>query len=598
MQSNHLPLPSIESRFHKSLILFAALFMSASTGFGQGKQLTSDDLFQTDKLVDIQIQLPESDWEELTSQTRSFGSAFQDPSNKPFSYVKGDITIDGVQIKSVGIRKKGFIGSLDDYRPSLKIKFDEYVDQDPVKGVDRLTLNNNKQDYSLVSQHLTYKTFREAGLHAPRNGFARVTVNGEYLGLYSNIESIRKPFLKSAFGKASGALYEGTLSDLYPKAMDRIEIKSGKDANLDRPLKLAEWLAADGDLNLAEVEALVDVDYFLNFWAIESLIGFWDGYANNQNNYFIYDNPENGKFYFIPWGADGAFDSGRGMLRRMGDVQSTAVYAQAMLVNRLYWAGDTAQRYDAAMRTLLENVWKEEALIAEIDRIEKLFSKDLHERQADYKESMNQVREFVRARRGQVTAALAKGSDGIPTTPRKPMYSIPVGEAKGSFATTWGEANNESKVDLNLVMTDEVVEFTKMTASAGPMQFRGFGGGPGGRGGRGGGPGGRSGGAEDNQVPPVSIELSGVRKSDNQSITLTLMIDQKSFIAGVGSEVEVNGFFREVSEGGGFGRPGGGMKSVSGTLKLNAAGAKSGDAVGGTFDLNIVETRGGMFSRR
>ena len=82
-----------------------------------------------------------------------------------------------MKISSVGIRKKGFIGSLDETRPSLKIKFGEYVDQNPVKGLDRLTLNNNKQDTALVSQFLSYKVFNDAGVQASRVSFARVTVN-------------------------------------------------------------------------------------------------------------------------------------------------------------------------------------------------------------------------------------------------------------------------------------------------------------------------------------------------------------------------------------------------------------------------------------
>src|SRR5690606_32903219 len=104
--------------------------------------------------------------------------------------------IDGVTIDSVAIRKKGFIGSLDEQRPSLKVKFDEYIEQDPIAGLDRLTLNNNKQDESQVSQYLTYRLFNAAGVPAPRCNFARVTVNGEYLGIYSNVESIRRPFLE------------------------------------------------------------------------------------------------------------------------------------------------------------------------------------------------------------------------------------------------------------------------------------------------------------------------------------------------------------------------------------------------------------------
>ena len=38
-------------------------------------------------------------------------------------YVEGDVTIDGHKIEEVGNKKKGFLGSLNDERPSLKIKF-------------------------------------------------------------------------------------------------------------------------------------------------------------------------------------------------------------------------------------------------------------------------------------------------------------------------------------------------------------------------------------------------------------------------------------------------------------------------------------------
>ncbi len=40
---------------------------------------------------------------------------------------------------------------------------------------------------------MAYKLFNDAGVQAPRCSFAKVTVNGEYLGLYSNVESIGKP---------------------------------------------------------------------------------------------------------------------------------------------------------------------------------------------------------------------------------------------------------------------------------------------------------------------------------------------------------------------------------------------------------------------
>ena len=111
------------------------------------------------------------------------------------------------------------------------MKFDEYLDQSPVAGLDRLTLNNNVQDESLASQYLTYKLFNKAGIPAPRVSYAKVTVNEEYLGVYTHIESVRAPFIKQHFEDNSGELYEGTISDFYPKAVENIEAKNKRTEN-------------------------------------------------------------------------------------------------------------------------------------------------------------------------------------------------------------------------------------------------------------------------------------------------------------------------------------------------------------------------------
>ena len=94
-------------------------------------------------------------------------------------------------------------------------------------GLERLTLNNNIQDPSLVKQYLSYKLFRKAGLPAPRCNFARVHVNGQYLGVYTNVESIRKPFLKRAFNDSDGDLYEGMINDFREGMYETFEVKDG-----------------------------------------------------------------------------------------------------------------------------------------------------------------------------------------------------------------------------------------------------------------------------------------------------------------------------------------------------------------------------------
>ena len=184
------------------------------------KALTLDDIFPTDRVIDVQITVSERNWDTLRYQGRDFRSALSarrqfGPIDHPYTYVEASVSIDGVVFPKVGIRKKGFIGSLSHTRPSLKIKLNHIDKEGEIEGLRNLTLNNNKQDTSLMSQFLGYALFNAIGSPAPRCAYAKVTVNGKNLGIYSHVETIRPPFLKRAFGNSNGTLYEGTVVDFY-----------------------------------------------------------------------------------------------------------------------------------------------------------------------------------------------------------------------------------------------------------------------------------------------------------------------------------------------------------------------------------------------
>ena len=104
-----------------------------------------------------------------------------------FTEFVADVTIDGTVINDVEIRKKGFLGSISRIRPSLKLDFDTFVDDRTYNGMSRMTLNNDRQDPSHTHQCMAYDMFRKAGLVAPRCNHSRVTVNGEELGVYTQV---------------------------------------------------------------------------------------------------------------------------------------------------------------------------------------------------------------------------------------------------------------------------------------------------------------------------------------------------------------------------------------------------------------------------
>ena len=565
-----------------------------------GAELKVDDLFRSDHLLEIQIKMLPSDWSKLRKESDrgngGFGRIFggSPSSGNRFNLYKADITIDGNTISSVGVRTKGFIGSLNPERPSLKVKFDEYLDQSPVAGLDRLTLNNNVQDESLASQYLTYKLFNKAGVPAPRVSYAKVTVNGEYLGVYTHVESVRGPFIKRHFGDYSGEFYEGTIADFYPKAVENIEAKN-KHTEKDRTQakKLAQILETKESFNLAKAEKHVNVDQFIKFWAMESLLGFWDGYTNNQNNYYAYASPKDDmRFHFMPWGADGAFTESRGPFSRFrGDGnEPKAVYTQSMLANRLFQLDGIPNRYKAALEDILMDVWNEEEIKDDVKRIHALTRNHLHPRQDRIDQGISRLIAFVEDRRSSIESELQDWPVQVQNGPRIPRYSVEIGKLKGWFDTAWKserlrDVTGLGKAELELTLNGEQVTFSSLGVLGQPEEPRRWFGGRGR---------GRSG--QTRKLNPT-ITFQGVSEDKSQQVKITLTINREDFESGK-KDVPFQGSLTvlnadENQNEFGFGRSMS-MKTLDGAFKLSEAEMNEGGTVAGTLKMNINESRGGF----
>jgi len=431
--------------------------------------LTAERLFEADHVVDVKITIAPADWDTIRFQKRAFMESLgKEMPESPFTYVKADVEIDGLKIPGCGIRKKGFLGSLDDNRPSFKIRFDKYnKTQQPIVGIDRLTLNNNKQDPAAISQLLGYRFFNQTGTQASRCNLAKVTVNGKYFGLYSNVESIRPPMLQRAFGDDSGALYEGTVCDFFPDFLQRFELKN-KAAN-SKPLEQITKLLHAEEIDLGALGQLIDLDAFVKYWATESLLGFWDGYTNDQNNYFMYQHPKNRRIYFIPWGADALFMED--MPIPPYQVRPRFVHHKAILPNRLYRLPSMQKKYHEAMERLLAEHWDEAKLLAEIDRLEARLSEYVRSDNKEFKSSLDRYRDFIRNRRGRLQREMKGGPVTLKKGPQPPAYSREVGSGKLTFQAKWfdatpGNAEDIGKVDITMKMDGKPITFQKLGAFA------------------------------------------------------------------------------------------------------------------------------------
>ena len=406
----------------------------------------TDALFDPERLLEVAIELDPADWSALRRQERNLLALFAGadclaaPFGSSFTEFAAKATVDGVTMEPVAVRKKGFLGSLSRERPSLKIQFDEYVAGQRLAGLRWMTLNNSLQDLAVVSQCLGYRLFASAGVPAPRCGFAAVSVNGEPLGVYANVETVQEQFVARHFEDNGGQLWEGTVSDFRPEFLATFEAQRGGEDS-QRLNAVAEVLKAPDAQLLAGLEPLIDLDAFLDFWAMEVLIGHWDGYAGNTNNFFLYDDPVSGRFHFIPWGADIVFRD-RSSLGAGSDTPS--VLATGMLARRLFLYPPTRAAYVERVLELLDRVWDEDSILGDIDRWSGVVRPRLAPSQVtDFDAAVESVRRFVQTRRQQVVAALVPQPPDWSEPLRPPLCFAAMGQLAATFQTVWGSLGGD-----------------------------------------------------------------------------------------------------------------------------------------------------------
>lgn len=204
-------------------------------------------------------------------------------------------------------------------KPSLKVKFDEYEPDREYWGLPSVNLHNMTYDPSMIAESLAYHVYREAGWPAPRTGYLRLTINGEYRGLYAYVEQKNSTFMEHWFADPSGSVYEAgsfnwpcdvdDLPDAWSPRCDCYEhdrVGEG-DSTDDLRTLCQEATLADDKAWRAAMQTRLDWDAFLGTTAVDMAIAHIDSYGANLNNYHIMYEPTAQVWYWTPWSTDLAF---------------------------------------------------------------------------------------------------------------------------------------------------------------------------------------------------------------------------------------------------------------------------------------------------
>jgi hypothetical protein len=306
------------------------------------QQQKMDSFYALDNVITVKITMPQAEWDAVRNEEPKGGRCnFEWTGDPRYTWRKAtSVEISGTAFPAkttfadVGVKKKSFCGSIDSKKPCLHVDFGRFGDAN-VPGIEALigsryvTLNNSIQDKSYIKQTLGYRLLDMAGLPNSRCNYARVFVNGTLIGqgvgdvnspgIYVNAEPVMKRYIERNFhGNMKGNLYElEHHDDFVTERLPFIGVESLSKFDDKADLKFAcGQIKARG---LAGADDMLDMDQFLKLYAMEFFLKHWDGYADNTNNTYIYNDVtavaapgvSNIKFKFIPWGIDQTYQPDR-----------------------------------------------------------------------------------------------------------------------------------------------------------------------------------------------------------------------------------------------------------------------------------------------
>ncbi len=267
-------------------------------------------LYDDTKVSSISIYLPEDSLVEL-----------YDNLENELYYHATFIFDDGLTtdtVDNVGFRLRGNT-SLYSAKKSFKISFNAFTEGGKYEGVEKLNLLGMHNDPTMVREKLYFDTYNAIGLPGRRSNFVRVYVNDIYAGLYTNMEHVDENYILSRYGNKNGNLFKCTwpadlqwrgdnpneyLNDGYEWTIN----EDNPDGNIQDLIHLIDVInnSSDADFTCA-LEAVFDVQQFLQTYALDVAAGHWDNYAGNINNFYLYYNMATGRYEFLSFDADNTF---------------------------------------------------------------------------------------------------------------------------------------------------------------------------------------------------------------------------------------------------------------------------------------------------
>lgn len=260
-------------------------------------QVTFYDLNTIQK---IEIYFSQSNW-DYQLDTARYGAD---------DYLIADwVKVNGIQFDSAGVKYKGNSSYDSTFAKNpLHIELDNIINQS-YQGITDIKLGNGYADPSAIREVLAYDILKNY-MDCPRSNFVQLYINGTYIGLYSNDESINKDFVSNHFYSSQGSFYKCNPVVLpAPNTKSNLKYISADSSNYFNFYELKSDFGWNELVQLCDtvtnmpsaIESSMDLDRVMWMLAFNSVLVNLDSYTGAfcQNYYLYRDN--NARFNPVMW---------------------------------------------------------------------------------------------------------------------------------------------------------------------------------------------------------------------------------------------------------------------------------------------------------
>ncbi len=283
-------------KFNSLIMVLFSVFMLHSTSAS-----AQTDLYDINAIQQIELFFTQPDW-DYELDTAKIGAD---------SYIMASLVIvNGVSFDSVGVKYKGNSSyNASSVKNPLHISLNEFKGQS-YQGFKDIKLSNCYVDPSMIREVLAYSVLGNY-MDCSKSNFAKVFINGVYVGLYSNDENVGTKFLTDKFSSSSNTFIKcNPIVNPGPTTKCNLKYITGADSSgyfnyydlkstygWNELVRLCDTVTN----HAASVESAMDIDRILWMLAFNNVLINLDSYtgAFAQNYYLYRDN--NNRFAPIVW---------------------------------------------------------------------------------------------------------------------------------------------------------------------------------------------------------------------------------------------------------------------------------------------------------